>query len=80
MTRHQHREKNTMFPESAAGLDWRKASASGANGCVELAPLPDGGVAVRDSKATTGPMLWFTRHEWVSFLDGLDKGEFDHLV
>lgn len=60
-------------------LDWRKASASGNNGCVEIAPLPDGGVAVRDSKDQAGPMLAFRRHEWVSFLDGLAKGEFDHV-
>ena len=44
-----------------------------------MAPLPDGGVAVRDSKDVAGPVLTFTRHEWVSFVDGLIKGEFDHL-
>ena len=60
-------------------LDWRKATASGTNGCVEVAPMPDGGVAVRDSKDQAGPVLEFTRHEWVSFLDGMAKGEFDHL-
>ena len=64
----------------SAGLDWRKAAASGNNGCVEVAPLPDGGVAVRDSKDSTGAVLSFTRHEWLSFLDGLGRGEFDHLV
>jgi predicted secreted Zn-dependent protease len=60
-------------------LDWRKASASGNNGCVELAPLPEGGVAVRDSKNPAGPVLSFTRHEWISFCDGMRKGEFTHL-
>ena len=61
-------------------LTWQKAKASGGGGCVEVAPLPDGGVAVRDSKDKAGPVLSFTRHEWVSFLDGMDKGEFDHLA
>jgi hypothetical protein len=61
-------------------LAWRKASASGSNGCVEVAPLADGGIALRDSKDPTGPVLRFTRREWVSFLDGLDKGEFDHVI
>jgi hypothetical protein len=60
-------------------LAWRKASASGANGCVEVAPLPDGGVAVRDSKDATGPVLSFTPLEWAAFRDGMSKGEFDHL-
>jgi hypothetical protein len=63
-----------------SGLAWKKARASGGGGCVELAPMPDGGVAVRDSKDKTGPVLSFTRHEWVSFLDGMAKGEFDHLA
>ena len=66
--------------DSSGRLDWRKASASANNGCVEVAPLADGGVAVRDSKDTAGPVLSFTRHEWVSFLDGLGRGEFDHLA
>jgi hypothetical protein len=62
------------------GLDWRKASASGNNGCVELAPLPDGGVAVRDSKlGDDSPVLKFDRHEWLSFMDGLGRGEFDQV-
>jgi hypothetical protein len=61
-------------------LTWRKASASGANGCVELAALADGGVAVRDSKDPQSPVLSFTRREWTAFLDGMGKGEFDHLV
>ena len=62
------------------GLYWRKASASGNNGCVEVAPLTDGGVAVRDSKDPHSPVLAFTRREWTAFLDGMTKGEFDHLV
>jgi Domain of unknown function (DUF397) len=61
-------------------LAWRKAAASGNNGCVELAALPGGGIAVRDSKDPNGPALSFTVHEWVSFLDGLRRGEFDDLA
>jgi len=64
---------------SSSDLPWRKATASGANGCIEVAPLPDGGVAIRDSKDPAGPVLSFTRHEWLSFLDGLRKNEFDHV-
>jgi hypothetical protein len=38
---------------------WRKASyCNGATACVEVAPLPDGGVALRDSKDPGGPPLW----------------------
>lgn len=57
---------------------WRKASASGANGnCVEVAPLADGGMAVRDSKKPGDSTLFFTKGEWAAFLDGVQKGEFD---
>lgn len=70
----------TLTGPDTSALSWRKASASGAQGCVEVAPLPEGGVAVRDSKDAQSPVLSFTRHEWVAFLDGMSKGEFDHLV
>jgi len=66
----------------AAGseLAWRKARLSTGNGaCVELAPA-DGMVAIRDSKDPAGPILRYTAAEWLAFLDGAKKGEFDNLV
>jgi hypothetical protein len=59
-------------------LDWRTASTGG--NCVEVAALPDGGVAVRDSKDRAGAVLEYTRDEWITFVDGLRRGVFDHLV
>lgn len=63
-------------------LEWTKASKSGdSNGCVEMAQLPDGGVAVRDSKQQgKGPLLTYTPKEWDAFLDGAKKGEFDRFL
>ena len=62
-------------------LAWRKATASGNNGCVELAPLPDGGIAVRDSKlGDDSPILQFDQHEFTSFVRGVRAGEFDQLM
>lgn len=59
---------------------WRKADASTGNGnCVEVAPAPEGGVLVRDSKDRGGPILCFTEAEWAAFLDGARRGEFDEL-
>jgi hypothetical protein len=60
-------------------LTWRKArkSSSDGSGCVEVADLPGGGRAVRDSKNPSDGMLSFTAHEWDCFLDGAKKGEFD---
>jgi len=67
-----------MSDQSESRLAWRKASVSTTNGsCVELAPLSDGGAAVRDSKDPDGPRLWFTNAEWCAFLLGAKAGEFD---
>ncbi|WP_239308080.1 DUF397 domain-containing protein [Frankia sp. Cj3] len=62
-----------------APLNWRKSSYSGGTGgnCVEVATLPDGGRAVRDSKNPDGPVLRFTATEWTAFLAGAQDGEFD---
>ncbi|CAO5227744.1 DUF397 domain-containing protein [Frankia sp. AgKG'84/4] len=65
-------------PRDPAELAWRRSSYSnGAGGmCVEVAPL-GAGIAVRDSKNPTGPVLAFTAGEWDAFLAGARDGEFD---
>ncbi|MGW7682275.1 DUF397 domain-containing protein [Kribbella sp. NPDC054772] len=57
----------------------RKASRSNnSNNCVEVALMPDGGAAVRDSKERgCGQILRFTAGEWASFTEGMKAGEFD---
>lgn len=51
-------------------LTWIKSSYSGGSGgnCVEVAALPDGGHAVRDSKDIHGPVLRFTAGQWSAFI------------
>jgi hypothetical protein len=57
---------------------WFKASASdAANGCVEVAFIGGGAVALRDSKDPDKPAHIYTAHEWACFLDGARRGEFD---
>lgn len=61
-------------------LEWRKANKSGpwTDNCVEVADLPDGGKAIRDSKlGADSPVLSFNLEEWDAFVDGVKKGEFD---
>ena len=58
-------------------LRWFKSSASSAAGCVEIAHLPGGGVAVRDSKDRNKTPHVLSRHEWECFLAGAKNGEFD---
>lgn len=47
-------------------LRWIKSSYSGAQSteCVEIAVLPEGGRAVRDSKDPDGPILVLTSSQW----------------
>jgi hypothetical protein len=60
-----------------SNLHWFKSSYSGANGCVEVAHLPEGGVAVRDTKDRTKAPHCYTRDEWHAFVTGVKNGEFD---
>jgi uncharacterized protein DUF397 len=60
------------------GASWRTSSHSQSEGeCVEAAFLPDGGVAIRNSKDPGGSVLRYTRREWEAFLKGAKDGEFD---
>lgn len=55
---------------------WRKASASGAeHDCAEVAELPGGARAVRDSKNPGRAPLRFTASEWTAFRKGVIAGE-----
>jgi hypothetical protein len=47
-------------------LIWRKSSYSSGQGgnCVEVAALPDGGMAVRDSKNPSGDVLYLNAGSW----------------
>jgi hypothetical protein len=63
------------------GVVWRKSARSNPSGnCVELAALPGGGFAVRNSRYPEGPALVYTRAEIEAFIGGAKDGDFDDLT
>ena len=54
-------------------LTWVKSSYSGGTSanCVEIAALPAGGRAVRDSKDPAGPVLVLTADQWSTLAQSL---------
>lgn len=56
--------------------EWRKASASGSNGCVEVKVVPGVAVFMRNSRDLEGSVLKFTPAEWDAFVNGVQAGEF----
>jgi hypothetical protein len=72
---------NGARADQLGAVHWRKSQASNPSGnCVEMAALPDGSVAVRNSRHPSGPALVYTRAEVAAFLEGARAGEFDDLV
>jgi hypothetical protein len=62
------------------GAQWRISShSSGSGSCVELAALPAGHVAVRDSTDRSRPALVFDAAEWRAFVAGMADGQFADL-
>jgi hypothetical protein len=59
-----------------SGSGWRRSSRCGSSSCVEVAIRGDA-IAVRDSKRLDGPVLTYSREEWLAFVAGVKGGEFD---
>jgi hypothetical protein len=61
-------------------LEWRASSVTSDGAGVEMARLPDGQVAVRNSAFPDGPALIYTRAEIEALIGGAQDGDFDALL
>jgi hypothetical protein len=72
--------RNGVSAAELGSVQWRKSRESNPSGnCVEVAELPDGAVAMRNSRDPQGPALVYTKAEVAAFLAGVRNGEFDDL-
>lgn len=72
---------NGMPAHQLTTVTWQKSRLSNPSGnCVEVARLPHGGVAVRNSRDPRGPALVYTNDEMIAFLRSAKAGEFDNIV
>jgi Domain of unknown function (DUF397) len=79
--RGRKRQVNNGIPaDQLAPVSWRKSRVSNPSGsCAEVAELPGGAIAVRNSRHPSGPALIYTHAEVAAFLMGVKNGEFDDL-
>jgi hypothetical protein len=72
---------NGVPANSLTDVIWIKSRHSNPSGnCVEMASLPGGGVAVRNSRYPEGPALVYTENEVRAFLAGVRDGDFDSVI
>ncbi|HEX3749844.1 MAG TPA: DUF397 domain-containing protein [Streptosporangiaceae bacterium] len=69
---------NGIPARELAGLEWRPTTSDGTG--VEMAKLPDGGVAVRNAGDPDGPALIYTKAEIEALIGGAADGDFDDLL
>jgi hypothetical protein len=65
------------LPTDSVAELFRTSSFCTSGACVEVAALPSGQVAVRDSKNLGHPALFYSAAEWREFVAGVKAGEFD---
>ena len=76
-----HEARNGMPASELHDVTWRKSRHSNSQGTgVELAGLPGGSIAVRNSEHPDSPALIYTPAEIDAFIRGAKDGEFDDLI
>jgi len=73
--------QNGISAAQLGGVTWQKSHHSNPTGsCVEMAQLPGGEIAVRNSRHPEGPALIYTKAEISALILGVKDGDFDGFV
>jgi len=71
---------NGIPADQLVSAAWRNGKISNPSGnCIEVAELPGGAMAVRNSRHPAGPALIYPQAEITAFLTGVKNGERDDL-
>ena len=70
-------EKAELYALDLSGVEWLRPEGSENEEAVEIAYLPGGAVAMRNSLEPDGTVLRYTAAEWDAFVKGVRDGEFD---
>ncbi|MBI0298711.1 DUF397 domain-containing protein [Streptomyces sp. PRKS01-29] len=70
------KEKEELYALDISDVEWLSAPGSSSEDRVEIAYLPNGAVAMRNS-TDPGTVLRYTEAEWRAFVLGARDGEFD---
>jgi hypothetical protein len=65
-------------PEDREKSAWRVSRLCHTGNCVRVA-VSGNNIVLGDSKLPDGPVLSYTRDEWVAFVEGVKLGDFDNL-
>jgi uncharacterized protein DUF397 len=66
-----------MSDYNLSDATWITARACNNSACVQIAHLPGGMVALRDSKDISKAPHLFDTEEWAAFVAGVKAGDFD---
>jgi hypothetical protein len=65
-----------IMAEDGTVTTFRRSSHCSGGSCIEVGFLPDGRVALRDTRSSLRRHLTFTECAWASFLDAVRRGRF----
>jgi len=65
-----------LIPPTLGNFSWHMARECDGANCIYVAPS-EGPIVIGDSKNSDGPMLFYSRADWATFVEGIRQGDFD---